>query len=64
VCYFKEAKNAALARYKAALNGKTEKLVTGSDDFTMFMWDPTVQSKHVARLTGNIPVRMVIENSC
>jgi WD40 repeat protein len=28
-------------------------LVTGSDDFTMFMWNPTVQSKQVARLTGH-----------
>jgi len=48
-----EAKNVALARYKAALNGKTERLVTGSDDFTMFMWDPTVQTKEITRMAGH-----------
>ncbi|KAI6189471.1 Notchless-like protein 1 [Aphelenchoides bicaudatus] len=48
-----EAKNVALERYKSALNGKTERLVSGSDDFTLFMWDPTVQTTPIARLTGH-----------
>ncbi|KAI6198331.1 Notchless-like protein 1 [Aphelenchoides fujianensis] len=44
---------AALKRYQQALNGKTEKLVSGSDDFTLFLWDPTSGKKEVARLTGH-----------
>ncbi|KAI6206897.1 WD-REPEATS-REGION domain-containing protein [Aphelenchoides besseyi] len=40
-----ETAEAALKRYNGALNGKTEKLVSGSDDFTMFMWDPTTGKK-------------------
>ncbi|KAI6181094.1 Notchless-like protein 1 [Aphelenchoides besseyi] len=48
-----ETAEAALKRYNGALNGKTEKLVSGSDDFTMFMWDPTTGKKEIARLTGH-----------
>lgn len=27
-------------RYEAVIKGRPERLVSGSDDFTMFMWDP------------------------
>ncbi|KAJ2842177.1 ribosome assembly, partial [Coemansia brasiliensis] len=30
-----------------------ERLVSGSDDFTMYLWDPLASSKPVARLTGH-----------
>jgi ribosome assembly protein 4 len=33
--------------------GKIERLVTGSDDFTMFLWDPSNAKKPLARLTGH-----------
>ena len=35
-----EAKAKALERYKTATGGKNERLISGSDDFTMFMWTP------------------------
>ena len=33
-----------------------ERLVTGSDDFTMFMWNPESDKKSIARLTGHSQV--------
>ena len=29
-----------------------ERLVSGSDDFTLFLWTPSENKKHVARMTG------------
>ena len=29
-----------------------ERLVSGSDDFTLFLWTPAENKKHVARMTG------------
>ncbi|KAK3393346.1 WD40-repeat-containing domain protein [Podospora didyma] len=47
----------AKGRFEAAakINGKVaERLVSASDDFTMFLWDPTNNgNKHVARLLGH-----------
>lgn len=45
---------AACARYEEARRslGK-EILVSGSDDFTMYMWEPEVSKKHMTRLTGH-----------
>ena len=31
----------------------SERLVSGSDDFTMFLWHPESDKKPVARLTGH-----------
>lgn len=31
----------------------TEKLVSGSDDFTMFLWNPEVDKKSISRMTGH-----------
>lgn len=32
--------------------GKSEKLVSGSDDFTLFLWEPGESKKPLARMTG------------
>jgi ribosome assembly protein 4 len=52
--YSEEAKGKALERYKAATNGKPERLISGSDDFTMFMWTPGVSKQPLNRMTGHV----------
>eukprot|EP00111_Clytia_hemisphaerica_P011712 TCONS_00034406-protein len=42
----------ALARYNSVKGDKPEFMVTGSDDFTMFLWQPSESKKQVARMTG------------
>ena len=32
--------------------GKPEFLVSGSDDFTLFLWQPSESKKQIARMTG------------
>jgi ribosome assembly protein 4 len=49
-----DAKAAAQARYDAAAGGKPERLISGSDDFTMFLWAPSASQKPIARLTGHV----------
>jgi ribosome assembly protein 4 len=46
---------AAEKRYKAALAamGGRELLVSCSDDFTLFLWDPLDSKKAVVRMTGH-----------
>lgn len=34
--------------------GRRERLVSGSDDFTLFLWDPEESKKPLARMTGQI----------
>ncbi len=41
-------------RYEAATQGQPERLVSGSDDFTLFLWTPTVSTKPVARMPGHV----------
>ena len=54
-----EMHNYALERYKKlkdsmSSNGdKFEKLVSGSDDFTLMLWDPLQSNKPINRLTGH-----------
>ena len=51
-----EAQAAAQARYDAAGGGEAaeaERLVSGSDDFTLFLWSPTAQKQPLARLAGH-----------
>jgi len=48
-----QAKAQALARYKAATGGKPERLVSGSDDHTMFLWEPSKSKVPISRLTGH-----------
>jgi len=37
-----EMQQAALERYEALRKGQPERLVSGSDDFTLFLWEPAV----------------------
>ena len=50
-----EKRAKALERYKAATAsaGGFERLVTASDDCTMYLWEPTKSTKPLARLTGH-----------
>ncbi|KAK9884437.1 hypothetical protein WA026_007284 [Henosepilachna vigintioctopunctata] len=43
----------ALKRYKEVIECTGERLVSGSDDFTMFLWNPEKDKKPLARLTGH-----------
>ena len=53
----KDKKEAALKRYNAfkqKLNfNSLDRIVTGSDDFTMFLWNPLESDKPVIRMTGH-----------
>jgi ribosome assembly protein 4 len=46
-----DARQLAQKRFREAYRGG-EKLVTGSDDFTMYLWTPETSEKPVARLIG------------
>ncbi|KAJ2907609.1 ribosome assembly [Coemansia aciculifera] len=48
-----EAQAMALRRYNEAKGKGGERLVSGSDDFTMFLWDPLNSTKPVERLVGH-----------
>eukprot|EP00850_Spirogloea_muscicola_P010001 SM000057S18431 [mRNA] locus=s57:512365:514563:- [translate_table: standard] len=47
------AQQAALERYQAARGRAAERLVSGSDDFTMFLWEPAASKQPLARMTGH-----------
>ena len=44
---------AALKRYQEATGGKPERLVSASDDHTLFLWQPMQEKKPLCRLTGH-----------
>lgn len=44
----------AQQRYDAVVRGQPERLVSGSDDHTMFLWTPSISKTHVARMTGHV----------
>ncbi|KAJ1929627.1 ribosome assembly [Tieghemiomyces parasiticus] len=48
-----EAQRTALERYQAARGPHPERLVSASDDYTMYLWDPMNNRKPLARLTGH-----------
>ncbi|XP_077250892.1 WD-40 repeat family protein / notchless protein [Tasmannia lanceolata] len=48
-----EMKEAALERYNQMKGNAPERLVSGSDDFTMFLWEPAISKHPKARLTGH-----------
>ncbi|KAL9231247.1 hypothetical protein vseg_006498 [Gypsophila vaccaria] len=48
-----EMKEAALARYNKFRGNAPERLVSGSDDFTMFLWEPDVSKHPKTRMTGH-----------
>ncbi|CAJ0932145.1 unnamed protein product, partial [Mesorhabditis belari] len=50
----KKAQEIADRRYNEVLRiCGGERLVSGSDDFTMFLWNPSESKQHIARLTGH-----------
>lgn len=54
VCWWavEELKERALERYTSVKGAESEQLVSGSDDFTLFLWKPGESRKPVARMTG------------
>lgn len=49
----KDMQKYAIERYEKVKDPKGERLVTGSDDLTMFLWQPKQGNKSVARMTGH-----------
>lgn len=43
----------AQRRYDEAKGSQPERLATGSDDFTIFLWEPAVNNKPLTRMTGH-----------
>jgi len=43
----------AQERYDAAKGSGAERLISGSDDFTLFLWEPSESKQHIARMTGH-----------
>lgn len=48
-----EMKEAALERYNKMKGDAPERLVSGSDDFTMFLWEPSKDKRPKTRMTGH-----------
>jgi|TARA_B100001142_G_scaffold238940_1_gene237689 ribosome assembly protein 4 len=49
-----EGKRMARERYDVAMAGQPERLVSGSDDFTMFLWTPETSKSPTRRMTGHV----------
>ena len=50
----KAAYEASIAKYKAFKgSGEPERLISGSDDFTLLLWHPTDNKRPIKRLTGH-----------
>lgn len=47
-----------MARYNKMRGDAPERLVSGSDDFTMFLWEPSVSKHPKTRMTGHQQVRL------
>lgn len=48
-----EMKKVALERYNTTRGTAPERLVSGSDDFTMFLWEPFINKHPKTRMTGH-----------
>lgn len=48
-----EMQQQALQKYESVISNGGERLVSGSDDFTLFLWQPENNKKPVARMTGH-----------
>lgn len=48
-----QMKKIALERYNKLKGAADERLISCSDDHTLFMWDPVKKSEPVIRLTGH-----------
>ena len=46
----------ARGRYDAIVKQQPERLVSGSDDFTLYLWDPAESKKPIHRMTGACPL--------
>jgi ribosome assembly protein 4 len=59
------AQKVALERYQTLLNqlGGVERLVSGSDDMTMFLWEGSRNKKPITRLTGHSKIINVVSFS-
>lgn len=44
----------ARSRYDAIVKQQPERLVSGSDDFTLYLWDPVESKKPIHRMTGHV----------
>ncbi|KAJ3217315.1 hypothetical protein HDU67_008117 [Dinochytrium kinnereticum] len=44
---------AAVERYQTAKGEKPERLASCSDDFTLFLWEPSTSKKPICRMTGH-----------
>ena len=56
-------KEYALQRYNKIKGSENERLVSGSDDFTMFMWDPVKTNQPIIRMTGHQqPINLVYDS--
>ena len=49
-----EAQEAASSRYAEATGGKPERLVSGSDDFTLCLYEPSTSKQPITRMTGHV----------
>ncbi|KAJ3217508.1 Notchless protein 1 [Clydaea vesicula] len=56
-----EAFNKATERYQAHIKANSEKLVSCSDDFTLFLWDGLSSKKPITRMTGH---QQLVNNVC
>jgi ribosome assembly protein 4 len=43
----------AIKRYNKSKGSNNERLVSGSDDFTLYLWDPIAKSEPIIRMTGH-----------
>jgi ribosome assembly protein 4 len=48
-----EKQQKALERYQQIVGSEGERLVSGSDDFTLFLWKPSESKSPVTRMTGH-----------
>lgn len=53
VCARLDRCSGALTPTVAPQGPAAERLVSGSDDFTMFLWNPAEEKKPLARMTGH-----------
>lgn len=49
-----EAQAQALEKYNGVKGNGPERIVSGSDDFTMFLWEPMQSKTPIQRLTGHV----------
>ncbi|KAJ3094570.1 hypothetical protein HDU97_007900 [Phlyctochytrium planicorne] len=48
-----EAHQVAIERYEKAKGQKPERLASCSDDYTLFLWEPSTSKKPICRMTGH-----------